>query len=212
MPDSDYIVSNNETLSSRTGDRMWKVPSGVTCYLPSGSIVEIKAGLIVVEGTINGVGKGEPGGGGGASSSSGSPGSGPGGGGGGAGGGYGGGGGGYGWYGGEGGGAGGGNGGNLYGNPTDSSVYLGSGGGGGGGGTTVSGSNGGPGGGGIGLYAPYVIVSGTVNVSGSAGFNNSSSGGGGGGGSGGTIMIEAHRAVLSGSTLQAMGGNGGTSG
>ncbi|MEM4360492.1 MAG: hypothetical protein QXT45_08190, partial [Candidatus Bilamarchaeaceae archaeon] len=134
MPDSDYIVSNGEVLSSRSGDRMWKVPAGVTCHLPDQSIIEIKAGLIVVEGNINGYRRGyianngpgtgtNTGGGAGHGGAGGNSGLGSG-------------------------------GGPTYGNPTDDTVYLGS------GGRSGTHTSGGKGGGAIILEAPFVIISG----------------------------------------------------
>jgi hypothetical protein len=108
----------------------------------------------------------------------------------------------------------------TFGNPSNNSIYMGSGGGSGGLSQRAqendpwnAGGAGGAGGGAIRLNAGIVDISGMISADGGKGAggmcNRGSAGnGGGGGGSGGTILIESNEVTITG-TLTAKGGDGG---
>ena len=194
FPDN-YTSTDGDTLSTNMTVNAVRIQSGHTVDLPSGSVADIRAQYVVVEGTIDGVGHGFSGG------SVASSGSGPGAGGGGSG--CGGGGAGYGGLGGRGGWDGNetrGTAGIAYGDCCSPLIQLGSGGGG------SSDTGGGDGGGGLQIYATRIHVSGEIDVSGNDG------GGGtytnGGGGSGGGVLLFGRQVGVSG-TVTSDGGNGG---
>jgi len=206
------------------------VATGTTVYVKAYSggsygTLEIEADKINIVGTLNGNGRGYPGGDGCGVNDNGFPGVGDGGlqtqvSGAGQGGGYcsGAGAGGHGNSGDTGSGDHGGAGGNSYGASNSYEIKMGAG---GGEGNRSADSydpygNGGNGGAGIHLYGETINISGSVLADGNNGnqgrnFNNVSAGGGGGGGAGGTILINGNSNTIAGS-LSAQGGNGGAGG
>jgi cysteine-rich repeat protein len=194
---NNYTSTNGGSLPASITANAVRILPGHTVTLPSGSVSDIRAEYVFVEGTIDGVGRGFSGGG------TTNDGSGPGGGdgatgvgGGGAG--YGGAGGAGGWDGSEstrafGGGA--------YGDCCSQLIQLGSG---GGGGTAQGGGNGG---GGIQIYATRIRMNGSIDVSGNPGGGNDSANGGGG--SGGGVLLYGRQVEVTG-TIRSDGGIGGS--
>ncbi|MFH1641354.1 MAG: LamG-like jellyroll fold domain-containing protein, partial [Nanoarchaeota archaeon] len=103
-----------------------------------------------------------------------------------------------------------GQGGMSYGKSNLTNIYLGSGGGGGGYSNNLGGK-GGTGGGIIIIHSRTIKNNGSINASGSRGYDGISNGAGGGGGSGGTIYLDAGELNLTGKT-QSLGGREGRSG
>ncbi|MFH1620443.1 MAG: hypothetical protein ABIG11_11150 [bacterium] len=237
---TDITLSDNDVLQGTfTNVGNLTVGAGVKVFVSPGIPLAVYAATITITGELNGVGRGQSGGNGGAPGIAGGLGFGgaaDGSGGGGAGAAnHGGGGGGYGDADGDGksGGsgtvaAGGGGAGGVPYNSTsavsiplsEDDIFQGSGGGGGGGGLDdpYSGSgSGGWGGSSVFVEAGYVVISGTINVSGTQGgpgvnaLNGSDNPGAGGGGSGGGILIRCTgRLDLSGAKFYAAGGAGGS--
>ena len=233
----NLTVANGDTLSGTyTNVGLFSVPAGVTGFVASsasGPNLTVYASTVSIAGTLNGVGRGQPGGGAGqAPSAAGSAGtgggpSGTGNGSGGAevkGGGGGGGGGAGGAGAGDSGGGVGAAGGAAYGSTgtvtsplSADDAFQGSGGGGGGANASASGGAGAPGGAAIYIEASSMTVTGSIIVDGStasavaSGVNVSSYPGGGGGGGGGTILLRVTNvlALSDGSVLSAKGGGGG---
>ncbi len=204
----------------------FRVDSGVTVYIAVNTKLELYASTVTINGVINGVGSGSPGGFGGSPNNAGSPGQGTGFGDGGiasnGSNGYGGCGAGYGGLGGHGGYMT--SSGTAYGYstlatypPSSDDVELGSGGGGGCGSYngTSFGGDGGAGGAGILIEGSSVTVNGTIYASGKNGYAANGSAedflSGGGAGSGGTVLIRALNSFNGSGTIEVKGGTGGTS-
>lgn len=207
---------------------LFRIQAGATVYVDANVPLAVYAGTVSIAGTLEGSGRGRPGGSGGAVNGPGAAGfgGGPTGGGGGASGASatGGGGGGSGGAGGGGSGSGGGMGGASYGSTGTVSIPLsaddifeGSGGGGGGGSNANPGSPGGSGGAAIYVEAASITVTGAILAPGAgaaavtnAVFTNNVNAGPGGGGAGGGILLRATSALsLARATLDASGGAGG---
>lgn len=196
FPDA-LVATDGAVLSGTLSHGSVEIPGAVTVSLSAGAAVVIEARRVVVDGTIDGVGRGFPAG------ATSSPGSGPGGGGTSANAGSGGGG--YGGVGGQGGFDAGdvpGAGGPVYGT-TGFDVELGSGGG------TSDNTLGGNGGGALTIVAERVRVSGTIDLDAGAAEQPGGSRGGGGG-SGGGLLIHGYDLDLNGATLRARGSDGST--
>jgi hypothetical protein len=196
FPDA-LVVTDGAVLSGTLSHDSVEIPAATTASLSAGTAVVIEARRVVVDGTIDGVGRGFPAGapslpgagpgGGGTSADAGS------------------GGGGYGGVGGQGGfdpgdtpGAGG----PVYGT-TGVDVDLGSGGG------SSDNTSGGDGGGALTIVAERVRVSGTIDLDAGAAEQPGGSRGGGGG-SGGGLLIHGYDLDLTGASLSARGSNGST--
>lgn len=102
-------------------------------------------------------------------------------------------------------------GGTTYGDPTLSSIYLGSGGGSSGAQSGNYGGGGGAGAGAVSIIADTIIVTGRVSANGGDGSSGGSANNprGGGGGSGGSILLRANTLTIGTDLVTALGGRGG---
>ena len=202
-PTSLILPGDTTFLIGTLNFSYFRIPAGVTVQVPFGQNLVINANRIEIEGTIDLIGQGNPGG-----IAGGGTGSGIGGGAGsniprdGAGGGA---------YGGDGGDGGDGGifntpnpGGNEFDDSIGTTIFAGSG---GGGGITVTGGNGG---GSVVLNGLVVEISGSILVDGNDGVGSAADSLGTGGGSGGGILVRARTLDIAGAVFTSNGGDGGS--